>query len=469
MTFLDQFDTSVIVNLAYILASMLFIFGLKMLGSPQTARRGNLVSSSGMFLAVLVTLLDQSIIDFTWIIVGTCVGASIGFLAATKIKMTAMPEMVALFNGFGGIASLLVGSTEYLHGINQNPAFLIAIYLTVLIGGITFSGSLIAWGKLSETISGNPFLYTGQQIVNSILFVVLLFAGLEMIFFQGMFTENQFQILGLICLLAFLLGVLFVVPIGGADMPVVIALLNSFSGLAACAAGFVILNNVLIVSGALVGASGLILTNIMCKAMNRSLVNVLFSGFGAIKDAGVKRKEVQGEARPVNIADTYLVLEAASSVLIVPGYGMAVAQAQHAVRELGELLEANGTEVKYAIHPVAGRMPGHMNVLLAEANVSYDVLVEPGDVNPIMDTIDVCIVIGANDVVNPDAKENEGSPIYGMPIIEVDKAKTTFVLKRSMASGFAGIGNPLFFKFNTRMLFGDAKESVSSLVAEFKS
>jgi NAD(P) transhydrogenase subunit beta len=468
MIFSDQFNTSVVVNLTYILASMLFIFGLKLLSSPETAKRGNLVSSSGMLLAVLVTLLDQSIIDFTWIIVGVCIGASIGYFAAIKIKITAMPEMVALFNGFGGIASLLVGSAEYLNGINQNPALLIAIYLTVLIGGVTFSGSLIAWGKLSETIRGNPFLYKGQQIVNSLLLGLLLFAGLEMIYMQGMFTENQFQILGFICLLAFLLGVLFVVPIGGADMPVVIALLNSFSGLAACAAGFVILNNVLIVAGALVGASGLILTNIMCKAMNRSLANVLFSGFGAVKDTGVERNEVQGEVRPINIADTYLILEAATSVLIVPGYGMAVAQAQHSVRELGELLEANGAEVKYAIHPVAGRMPGHMNVLLAEANVSYDVLVEPEDVNPIMDTIDVCIVIGANDVVNPDAKENERSPIYGMPIIEVDKAKTAFVLKRSMATGFAGIKNPLFFKSNTRMLFGDAKESVSSLVAEFK-
>ena len=468
MIFSDQFNTSVVVNLTYILASMLFIFGLKLLSSPETAKRGNLVSSSGMLLAVLVTLLDQSIIDFTWIIVGVCIGASIGYFAAINIKITAMPEMVALFNGFGGIASLLVGSAEYLNGVNQNPALLIAIYLTVLIGGVTFSGSLIAWGKLSETIRGNPFLYKGQQIVNSLLLGLLLFAGLEMIYMQGMFTENQFQILGFICLLAFLLGVLFVVPIGGADMPVVIALLNSFSGLAACAAGFVILNNVLIVAGALVGASGLILTNIMCKAMNRSLANVLFSGFGAVKYTGVERNEVQGEVRPINIADTYLILEAATSVLIVPGYGMAVAQAQHSVRELGELLEANGAEVKYAIHPVAGRMPGHMNVLLAEANVSYDVLVEPEDVNPIMDTIDVCIVIGANDVVNPDAKENERSPIYGMPIIEVDKAKTAFVLKRSMATGFAGIKNPLFFKSNTRMLFGDAKESVSSLVAEFK-
>ena len=468
MILFEQLNSEIVVNLIYILAAMLFIFGLKMLGSPETARRGNLVSASGMFLAVVVTLLDQSIIDFSFILIGVCIGSLIGFFAATRVKMTAMPEMVALFNGFGGIASLLVGSSEYLVGFDPNSALLIAIYLTVLIGGVTFSGSLIAWAKLSEAISGKPFLYKGQQIVNALLLGFILLSGLEMIFFQGLFTENQFQILGLICLLAFALGILFVIPIGGADMPVVIALLNSFSGLAACAAGFVILNNVLIVSGALVGASGLILTNIMCKAMNRSLANVLFSGFGAVKDTATGETADQGEVRPVNAADAYLILEAASSVLIVPGYGMAVAQAQHSVRELGELLEANGAEVKYAIHPVAGRMPGHMNVLLAEANVSYDVLVEPGDVNPIMETVDVCMVIGANDVVNPDAKENEDSPIYGMPIIETDRAKTVFVLKRSMASGFAGIQNPLFFKSNTRMLFGDAKESVSSLVAEFK-
>ena len=468
MILFEQFNSEIVVNLIYILAAMLFIFGLKMLGSPETARRGNLVSASGMFLAVVVTLLDQSIIDFSFILIGVCIGSLIGFFAATRVKMTAMPEMVALFNGFGGIASLLVGSSEYLVGFDPNSALLIAIYLTVLIGGVTFSGSLIAWGKLSEIISGRPFLYKGQQIVNALLLGFILLSGLEMIFFQGLFTENQFQILGIICLLAFTLGILFVIPIGGADMPVVIALLNSFSGLAACAAGFVILNNVLIVSGALVGASGLILTNIMCKAMNRSLANVLFSGFGAVTDTASGETADQGEVRPVNTADAYLILEAASSVLIVPGYGMAVAQAQHSVRELGELLEANGAEVKYAIHPVAGRMPGHMNVLLAEANVSYDVLVEPEDVNPIMETVDVCVVIGANDVVNPDAKDNEGSPIYGMPIIETDRAKTVFVLKRSMASGFAGIQNPLFFKSNTRMLFGDAKESVSNLVAEFK-
>lgn len=459
-------DTALLVNLAYIASSILFIVGLKMLGSPDTARRGNFLSSSGMLLAVLITLLDQNIIDYRYIAGALVAGSVVGYFAATKVKMTSMPEMVAVFNGFGGIASLLVGSAEYVSGTLNNPAFLGAIFLTVLIGGVTFTGSIIAYGKLSEVISGKPYLYKGQQFVNSLLLIAILLVGVNMLFYQGFITSEQTLIL--LIGLSFVLGILFVIPIGGADMPVVIALLNSFSGLAACAAGFVILNNVLIVAGALVGASGLILTNIMCKAMNRSLANVLFSGFGAAPDSSNESSQEQGEVKPISAEDAYLILEAASSVLIVPGYGMAVAQAQHAVRELGELLEENGAEVKYAIHPVAGRMPGHMNVLLAEANVSYDVLVEPEDVNPIMETVDVCMVIGANDVVNPDAKENEGSPIYGMPIIEVDNSKTVFVLKRSMASGFAGIQNPLFFKSNTRMLFGDAKETVSTLVSEFK-
>ena len=463
MDLFNNFDTAVLVNVAYIAASILFIVGLKMLGSPDTARRGNLLSSTGMLLAILVTLADQSIIDFTWILVGLISGGIIGYLAATRVQMTSMPEMVAIFNGFGGIASLLVGSAEFIRGSD----YLFPIFLTVLIGGVTFTGSLVAYGKLSEILGGRPTLYKGQQIVNSILLLLIATTGIEMIFLQQIFIASETLLI--LCGLAMVLGILFVIPIGGADMPVVIALLNSFSGLAACAAGFVIENNVLIVAGALVGASGLILTNIMCKAMNRSLANVLFSGFGSVSEDTSSGSVEQGEVKPISSSDAYLILEAASSVLIVPGYGMAVAQAQHAVRELGELLESNGAEVKYAIHPVAGRMPGHMNVLLAEANVSYDVLVEPDDVNPIMETIDVCMVIGANDVVNPDAKDNEGSPIYGMPIIEVDNSKTVFILKRSMASGFAGIQNPLFFKQNSRMLFGDAKETVSELVAEFKA
>ena len=455
------------VNLVYILASVLFIFGLKMLGSAETAKKGNLVSAIGMLIAVVVTLLDQNIVDYTWILIGITLGTVIGATAALRVKMTAMPEMVAIFNGFGGIASLLVGSSEYLVS-DSSFSILIPIYLTVVIGGITFTGSFIAYSKLSGVITGNPILYKGQQWVNAILVLILLYLGIEMVASQDWLLVEDWQLISSIIALAFLLGVLLVIPIGGADMPVVIALLNSYSGLAACAAGFVIQNNVLIVAGALVGASGLILTNIMCKAMNRSLANVLFSGFGSVA-ASSSSSEDQGEVRPITTEDAFLILEAASSVAIVPGYGMAVAQAQHAVRELGELLEANGTDVQYVIHPVAGRMPGHMNVLLAEANVSYDQLNEPDDVNPIIETIGVCIVIGANDVVNPAARDNPESPIYGMPIIEVDRAVTTFVLKRSMASGFAGIENPLFFKTNTRMLFGDAKDSITALVSEFKS
>ena len=455
------------VNLVYILASVLFIFGLKMLGSAETAKKGNLVSAIGMLIAVVVTLLDQNIVDYTWILIGITLGTVIGATAALRVKMTAMPEMVAIFNGFGGIASLLVGSSEYLVS-DSSFSILIPIYLTVVIGGITFTGSLIAYSKLSGVITGNPILYKGQQWVNAILVLILLYLGIEMVASQDWLLVEDWQLISSIIALAFLLGVLLVIPIGGADMPVVIALLNSYSGLAACAAGFVIQNNVLIVAGALVGASGLILTNIMCKAMNRSLANVLFSGFGSVA-ASSSSSEEQGEVRPITTEDAFLILEAASSVAIVPGYGMAVAQAQHAVRELGELLEANGTDVQYVIHPVAGRMPGHMNVLLAEANVSYDQLNEPDDVNPVIETIGVCIVIGANDVVNPAARDNSESPIYGMPIIEVDRAVTTFVLKRSMASGFAGIENPLFFKTNTRMLFGDAKDSITALVSEFKS
>ena len=456
-----------VVNLIYIFSSALFIIGLKMLGSPETAAKGNLISALGMLVAVVVTLLDQSVTNFQWIFVAMFLGASIGAIAALKIEMTSMPEMVAIFNGFGGIASLLVGSSEFLLSSTDGLGILIPIFLTVVIGGLTFTGSIIAYGKLSGRMNGNPILYKGQQWINGLLVLLLLFFGFEMIVNQGLVFTLNWQVLTAIICLSFLLGILLVIPIGGGDMPVVIALLNSYSGLAACAAGFVIQNNVLIVAGALVGASGLILTNIMCKAMNRSLANVLFSGFGAIVASGTSKGE-QGEVRPIVTGDAYLILEAASSVAIVPGYGMAVAQAQHAVRELGELLERNGTTVQYVIHPVAGRMPGHMNVLLAEANVPYDQLIEPGDINPIIESVDVCIVIGANDVVNPAAREDNESPIYGMPIIDVDKAITTFVLKRSMASGFAGIQNPLFFKTNTRMLFGDAKDSITALVSEFK-
>ena len=377
--------TELMTQLGYVLAAGLFIFGLKMLGSPATARRGNMISAIGMLVAIVSALLDQGIVDFTYIAAGMVVGGAIGAIAARAVAMTAMPEMVALFNGFGGAVMFCMNPTD-------------PTWLYIVIG------------------------------------------------------------------LALVFGIMAVIPIGGADMPVVISLLNSYSGLAACAAGFAIDNNALIVAGSLVGAAGIILTQIMCKAMNRSLSNVLFSGFASVSN---EETVVEGEIKPISVDDAYYVLEAATNVAIIPGYGMAVAQAQHVVKELTELLENNGCEVNFGIHPVAGRMPGHMNVLLAEADVPYDQLLEMDEINPRMETVDVAIVIGANDVVNPAAREVESSPIYGMPVINVADARTVFVLKRSMASGFAGIENPLFYKENTRMLFGDAKESIGGLIREF--
>ena len=472
---------SFVTPILYIISAILFVFGIKQLSKATTARRGNATSSLGMLIAVVATLVGRGF-QFQWIIVGALAGAIIGVLASKLVKMTAMPEMVALFNGFGGLASLLVGWGTYQvvadsMGVGWGaPAqdtvkFMaeigggfssVTIYLAILIGGITFTGSIIAWGKLSGAVTQKPVLFTGQNVIN---FLILLAILVGAVWFTV--SPDQYWIAVVATGVALLLGIMVVIPIGGADMPVVISLLNSYSGLAACAAGFVIRNNLLIITGALVGASGIILTSIMCKAMNRSLGNVLFSGFGAA-GGSTGASAIEGEAKPMQASDAYYILEAASSVVVIPGYGMAVAQAQHAVRELGEILETNGTEVKYAIHPVAGRMPGHMNVLLAEANVSYDQLVEMDSINPTMDTVDVAIVIGANDVVNPAAREDEGSPIYGMPIIDADKARTCFILKRSMASGFAGIDNPLFFRDNSYMIFGDAKATVEGLVTEFK-
>ena len=456
--------SALLVNLAYIVAAVMFIFGLRMLGSPATARSGNALSSGGMLIAIVVTLLSKGIVEFHWIAIAAAAGALVGALAARLVAMTSMPEMVALFNGSGGIASLLVGWAALFGadpGAGSVTAFTaVTIFLSVMIGGVTFSGSLIAWAKLAEVMPSGAVVFAAQRFINAALLGGLVISGVFFALDPAPDSHLFYAILGL----ALLLGIMAVIPIGGADMPVVISLLNSYSGLAACAAGFAINNNILIVSGALVGAAGIILTNIMCKAMNRSLTNVLFSGFGAVKTA----TKVEGEVRPIDAQDAYVILEAASAVAFVPGYGMAVAQAQHVVRELGEILEANGCEVSYAIHPVAGRMPGHMNVLLAEANVPYDQLVEADDINPRMPNVDVAVVIGANDVVNPAARDDEASPIYGMPIINVDQARTVFVLKRSMASGFAGVDNPLFFGSNTRMLFGDAKASISALIAEFK-
>ncbi len=449
--------TALGIQLAYVVSAALFIFGLKGLGSAATARRGNMLSAVGMLVAIVAALLDQGIVDYTFILGGMVVGGLIGAAAARMVQMTSMPEMVALFNGFGGMASLLVGVAA-ISG-DASVFTLVTIVLSILIGGVTFTGSLVAWGKLSETISSGAVQFGGQQVVNGLIVVAVVVSGV-------MFCMNPDAPVWLIVMIALslLFGIMAVIPIGGADMPVVISLLNSYSGLAACAAGFAINNNILIVAGSLVGASGIILTQIMCKAMNRSLSHVLFSGFASVS---ADETEVEGEIKPISVEDAYYVLEAASSVAVIPGYGMAVAQAQHVVKELMELLEKNGAEVNFGIHPVAGRMPGHMNVLLAEADVPYDQLLEMDDINPRMETVDVAIVIGANDVVNPAARESEGSPIYGMPVINVDMARTVFVLKRSMASGFAGIENPLFYKENTRMLFGDAKESIGGLIREF--
>lgn len=465
-----------LINLTYIIASVLFIFGIKMLGSAETARRGNLLSAVGMLIAVIATLKDQQILDFTWIIAGIVVGSVIGGVWAIRAKMTDMPELVALFNGFGGLGSLFVGWAEFdriqrvgweaYQAGGSVPAWFttLAIALALLIGGITFTGSLIAWAKLSGKMGGTPTLFPMQKLINFCVMAAIVLATIAWTIRPD--AGTAYTLLITVMVLSLAIGILGVIPIGGGDMPVVISLLNSCSGLAACAAGFVVLNNVLIVAGCLVGASGLILTIIMCKAMNRTLGNVLFGGFGATTQKS-DGKDL-GEMKAISVDDAYFVLEAASSVVIVPGYGMAVAQAQHAVKELGVLLEANGAEVRYAIHPVAGRMPGHMNVLLAEADVPYEQLCEMDDVNPIMPTVDVAIVIGANDVVNPAAGDDPSSPIYGMPIINVHEARTVFALKRGQGAGFSGLVNTLFFRDNCRMIYGDAKATMSALVNQFE-
>ena len=462
-----DFDFTMLQQIGYIASAILFIYGLKMLSSESSAAKGNMVSSFGMLLAILVTLID--VINPVLMLSAILVGGSIGAIFALRVKMTSIPEMVALFNGFGGLSSYFLAWSEFN---NQTEISLVMTltYLTIFIGGITFSGSLIAFFKLSEVLKNTSnFLNSASRwmlifgcsfALLCILQIVLNVSGLLIL------EMDLIRIIFVCFLIASLItGLAFVLPIGGGDMPVVISLLNSLSGIAAALAGIIITNTALIVAGCLVGASGLVLTLIMAKSMNRTLYNIFFVGYAA---SGSSDTEIEGEIKPITAEDAFLVIEAARSVLIVPGYGMAVAQAQHVVKELGDLLENNDCEVSYGIHPVAGRMPGHMNVLLAEANVSYDNLLEPKDINPKMDIVDVAIVIGANDVVNPSATEQPGSPIYGMPILEVYKAKTVMVLKRSMSSGFAGVQNPLFFKENSRMLFGDAKESISKLVAEFK-
>lgn len=456
-------NTQLAINFIYVVSAALFIFGLKLLGHPASARKGNMLSAVAMLIAIVITLFDKNIISFQLITIAVLAGSVVGFFAARLVAMTAMPELVSLLNGIGGLASLFVAWATVENNHNLAGFVLLVTFLALLIGAVTFSGSLIAWAKLSERISGRAMTFSGQAIFNILLVLSIVYGGYLFVAQPAAplaFVTVLYVVMGL----SLLLGIMLVLPIGGADMPVVISLLNSYSGLAACAAGFALQNNILIVAGSLVGASGIILTNIMCKAMNRSLSNVLFSGFKAVKKTSMV---LEGEVKPLTADDAFYVLEAAQSVLVIPGYGMAVAQAQHAMKELQQLLEENGTEVAYAIHPVAGRMPGHMNVLLAEADVSYEQLFEMDEINKRIEHFDVAMVIGANDVVNPAAREMQGSPIYGMPVINADLAKNVFVLKRGMASGFAGIDNPLFFKPNCNMIFGDAKDTLNTMIRQF--
>ncbi len=468
-------DINLLINFAYIISALFFITGLKMLTSLNRARQGNIISGIGMFIAIVVTLLDRGIVDYKWILIGIVIGTVIGTVVARLVEMTKMPEVVAVFNGLGGLSSMLVAwaalypelKTLSINTVNQpitiqSSLLMATIVLTIFIGGITFTGSLVAYGKLSEAIPGKALLFSGQRFINGVLVLAIIFFSFRFSL-EPSLNSVDFAV---VLLFSLLLGIMMVIPIGGADMPVVISFLNSYSGLAACAAGFVLNNNLLIVAGSLVGASGIILTNIMCKAMNRSLRNVLFSGFGSNKQSS---QNIKGEVNPVNTEDAYLMLEAASRVVIVPGYGMAVAQAQQSVSELVRKLRAKGKQVRFAIHPVAGRLPGHMNVLLAEARVPYDIVMEMDEINDDFPKTDVAIVIGSNDIVNPAAQDDPNSPIAGMPVIEVWKAKQVVVFKRSMASGFSGLDNILFYGENTRMLFGDAKESLIDLVSKFKT
>jgi NAD(P) transhydrogenase subunit beta len=455
-----------IIQLAYIVAALLFIFGIKMMSHPRTAVRGNLLGAAGMAVAIGATLVDKGIAGYWLIVVGVIVGGAIGFVLAQRVQMTAMPQLVALLNGLGGAASVLVAWADLMHGSSHSTDTLIAIGASGIIGAVTLLGSLIAYAKLEEWKQfKKPFSFPGQQAINIGLLVAacLLIAvicrshspGLQVAAYLG------------IAILSSILGVFLVNPIGGADMPVVISLMNSYSGIAAAATGFILDNNALIISGALVGASGIILTQIMCKAMNRSLTNVLFGVMGGSGDTG-NVDEIYANVRSTSPDDVAMILDGAQRVVIVPGYGMAVAQAQHAVRDLNNILEARGAKVEYAIHPVAGRMPGHMNVLLAEADISYDKLKEMDEINPTLANVDVAIVIGANDVVNPLARTDPNSPIAGMPIINVDQCRTVIVIKRSLSPGFAGIPNPLFALPNTLMLYADGQQAVLDIVKAIK-
>jgi NAD(P) transhydrogenase subunit beta len=470
-------DSSIIVNLAYLLAATLFILGLKGLSHPKTAVRGNLMGALGMLIAIVVTLVSQEILSFPLMLAGLLLGSLIGAVFALTIKMTAMPQMVGLFNGFGGLASAMVagavlyqvmvgaagGSSGSEGAVAGDLQFLIATVASGLIGSVTFVGSLIAFGKLQGLVTEKPVRYSGEQVVKSLVFLASLSLGVYLVLEPG-----RTEVYWYLAAAGSLLGILLVLPIGGADMPIVIALLNSYSGLAAAATGFVLSNNILIIAGSLVGASGIILTNIMCKAMNRSLTNVLFGGVGAVQESAEEGDIYAGKIKKTAAEEVAMILKSAQRVVFVPGYGMAVARAQTPVRQLTELLEAEGKEVEFGIHPVAGRMPGHMNVLLAEENIPYEKLRELDQINPSFPQTDITIVLGANDVVNPKAREAAGSPISGMPILDVDQSKTVVVIKRSLGPGFAGIPNPLFAADNTLMFFGDGKANMEALVAAYK-
>ena len=475
-----------ITSAAYIAAAVLFILSLGGLSNQESAKRAVWYGIVGMGLAMFATVFGPGVGNYILIALMVCIGSYLGVVVARRVEMTEMPQLVAALHSFVGLAAVFIGlnaefelanvrqllasggDIDTLTGFGKKLAgkdaveiaiLKVEVFLGVFIGAVTFTGSVVAFGKLAGKLSGTPFKLPGGHALNAL--ALLASIALMVLYAGGLGVWTMVAVM----VIAGFIGWHLIMGIGGADMPVVVSMLNSYSGWAAAAIGFTLGNDLLIVVGALVGSSGAILSYIMCKAMNRSLGHVLFSGFGTVKEA----TKVEGEVKPINSEDAFLILEAAQSVTFVPGYGMAVAQAQHVVRELGELLEKNGAEVTYAIHPVAGRMPGHMNVLLAEANVPYDQLVEMEDINPRIDKVDVAVVIGANDVVNPAARNDENSPIYGMPIINVDYAQTVFVLKRSMASGFSGVDNPLFFGDNTRMLFGDAKQSIAAVVAEFKT
>jgi len=467
-----------ILIIIYLIASILFIFGIKQLSSVKTARQGNLISAIGMLIAIVATLFDQKIVNYELIIIGLIIGSIVGAIFALKVEMTAMPQMVALLNGFGGGASLLVAVADYYKEAPSEVYIAVSIFLSVLVGGVTFTGSLVAFGKLQGIVTEKAVVYKFQHPINLLLLILAIFGGIIL----SMDQSNASQIMSsiglgslvgenlliLISILSLIIGVLIVIPIGGADMPVVISLLNSYSGIAAAMTGFVLGNAVLIITGSLVGASGIILTNIMCKSMNRSLINVMLGGFGSTTSGKAQAGAKEIVIKEVGSEELAMMLDGASNVIIVPGYGMAVAQAQHVVKELMDELEKRSVNVRFAIHPVAGRMPGHMNVLLAEAAVPYDKLYEMDQINDEFANCDVAIVIGANDVVNPAARNNPNSPIYGMPILNVDKAKTVVVIKRSLNPGYAGIENELFGYPNCLMYFGDAKQAISKLIQELK-